>query len=108
MMENELVQEAVAVLQEAAPTARVILFGSRARGDASERSDLDFLVVEPGVANRWDEMLRLKVALQSFPVSVDIVVQSDETFQYWRETPNTLSFAADKEGRVFEPLARAS
>lgn len=38
-----------ALAAEASGSARVILFGSHARGEADDRSDLDFLVVEPEV-----------------------------------------------------------
>jgi Nucleotidyltransferase domain len=38
-------------LAAAAPASRVILYGSQARGTASERSDVDILVIEPQVDN---------------------------------------------------------
>jgi predicted nucleotidyltransferase len=47
MIDATLAQEAGRRLTQAAPGARVILFGSHARGDADSGSDLDFLVVEP-------------------------------------------------------------
>ncbi|MEM6398262.1 MAG: nucleotidyltransferase domain-containing protein [Bacteroidota bacterium] len=40
----ELVKQAV---EQVDPEARVILFGSRARGDAKEDSDWDFLILTP-------------------------------------------------------------
>jgi hypothetical protein len=39
-----------ALIDAASVPAKVILFGSRARGDANDRSDFDFLVVERDVA----------------------------------------------------------
>jgi predicted nucleotidyltransferase len=38
---------------------RVILFGSRARGDASEDSDYDVAVFLRNIADRWRELDRL-------------------------------------------------
>jgi len=38
---------------------RLILFGSRARGDAQPDSDVDLLIVLDKIANRWDERRRL-------------------------------------------------
>ncbi len=46
----ELIEEAARRLASTArPPARVILFGSHARGDADDESDVDFVVIEPGV-----------------------------------------------------------
>ena len=38
---------------------RVVLFGSRARGDAQEDSDYDVAVFLKGLANRWQEVDRI-------------------------------------------------
>lgn len=44
---EEMIERAGRVLIDAASApAKVILFGSRARGDANEGSDFDFLVIE--------------------------------------------------------------
>jgi predicted nucleotidyltransferase len=64
MIDATLIQEAGRRLTQVAPCARVILFGSHARGDADSRSDLDFLVVEPQVERRGEESVRLRRALR--------------------------------------------
>jgi len=46
MVADELIQEIVTRLTEAAPGSTIILFGSQARGDARQDSDLDILVVD--------------------------------------------------------------
>jgi len=46
MINNSAIREAVWLLKEAASPAKIILFGSYARGEAHEDSDLDFLVIE--------------------------------------------------------------
>jgi predicted nucleotidyltransferase len=43
---DELIEEATRRLAAAAPGAKVVLFGSRARGDGRPGSDLDLLVIE--------------------------------------------------------------
>ncbi len=55
-------QPALQALIEAARPERIILFGSHARGEAGEDSDLDFLVIESHVEDRAKEMVRLRRA----------------------------------------------
>ena len=60
MLSQTTLQEAARVLGEAARPAKVILFGSYARGDADEGSDVDFLVIEPEVAHPGEEAVQAK------------------------------------------------
>jgi predicted nucleotidyltransferase len=58
---DELIERAGrALLGAASSPARVILFGSYARGDARDGSDLDFLVIEREVDDRAAESVRLR------------------------------------------------
>ncbi len=102
MTDEKTIQEAVDRLLRAAPAgSKVILFGSHARGDADARSDVDLLVVEPNVANRIEEMIRLAEVLQPLRLPVDLLVISAERYDYWRDTPNTVYYRAEREGRVY-------
>ncbi len=64
------------MLANAAGPSRIILFGSHARGDAGEQSDLDLLVVEPVVHDRLREMMRLRQVLRPMRIPVDLLVCS--------------------------------
>jgi predicted nucleotidyltransferase len=102
MIEPHTIDEAAKRLLAAAPAGSgVIVFGSYARGTASSNSDLDFLVIEPRVTNRHEEMVRLRDVLRDVPASVDVLVTSRNTFEEWRETPNNVLCEAWKEGRRF-------
>jgi predicted nucleotidyltransferase len=80
--------------------ARVLLFGSRARGDARDDSDLDFLVIEQRVESKLGEMVRLRDALPPLGVPVDVVVVSEEEAARRGAVPSTLVHRALREGRV--------
>ncbi|MEK7477117.1 MAG: nucleotidyltransferase domain-containing protein [Candidatus Coatesbacteria bacterium] len=93
MVDDTVVREAVELLtRNAPPGSQVILFGSRARGTAGPKSDMDFLVVEPEVRDRVEEMVRLRAVLQPLVrrhlVPVDLVVASREQYAYWSDVPN--------------------
>lgn len=68
---SEKIQEAVRRLVEAARPTKIILFGSRARGDARPDSDLDLLVIQPEVKDRVAEMVRLNRVLRGLILPVN-------------------------------------
>jgi predicted nucleotidyltransferase len=96
---EELIAEAGRRLAEEAPGAQVLAFGSRARGEAGERSDLDLLVIEPDVANAASEAVRLRRALLDLPTAIDVIVVSREYAEEWRDVRGSLVHAAMSEGR---------
>ncbi len=93
------------LLIEAAKPKRIIMFGSQARGEASEDSDLDVMVVEEGVSDRAGEMVRLNRLLRSLDIPVDLLVVSAEKFNYWCDTPGNVYFEAATEGEVLYEAA---
>ena len=104
MIDDATITKAVDLLRQAAPGARVILFGSHARGQAGPVSDLDFLVVEPAVEARREEMVRLRDVLRPLRIPADVLVTSECTFQEWADTPGTVFYEASREGRVFDAI----
>jgi predicted nucleotidyltransferase len=97
-----LIAEAGRRLAAAAPQARVILFGSHARGDAGPHSDLDFLVVEPSVEHPVEESVRLRRTLRGLGLFADVLVVSEREAEDWSDVRGSMIHAAMTEGR---PLA---
>lgn len=57
---------------------RIILFGSRARGDARDDSDYDLLVVLPVVRSRFHDAVAIRRVLADLPLSKDVIVASPD------------------------------
>jgi predicted nucleotidyltransferase len=101
MPSDAIIEDAGRRLAAAARSpARVVLFGSRARGDARADSDLDFLVIEAHLESKLDEMVRLRDALPPLGVPVDVVVVSEDEVSRRQQVPSTLVHRALREGRV--------
>ena len=76
---------------------RILLFGSRARGDARDWSDVDLLVVMPDGTDRREAAVEMGVAVGDLPIAKDIVVT----------TPAHIAQRGDVIGTVLRPALRA-
>ena len=101
---DELLGEMVRAIVDEVDPEQVILFGSRARGDARENSDVDLIVVEAEPfgpeRSRHKESVRLHRALAGFRVPADVLVYSREDVDYWRDSLNHVLARALREGKV--------
>ncbi len=102
MISEQTIEEAVRRLLAAAESPKTVyLFGSYARGDARENSDLDFLVVEESCQSRRREMVRLHDALRPMRIPADVVVVNSRAFREWEDVPGTVVHQAKAEGRLY-------
>lgn len=85
------------VLREWEPE-RIHLFGSRARGEAAQESDWDFLVVVPDSCSAPDDPLVPWRLRRDTGVRADVVVYSSRDFDAERAVPNTLAYEATSTG----------
>jgi predicted nucleotidyltransferase len=89
-----------ALIDAASVPAKVILCVSRARGDANESSDFDFLVIERQVDDRLAEAVRLRRALREFGVPVDVIVMDEGLVERRSKVKGTMVDRALREGRI--------
>jgi predicted nucleotidyltransferase len=93
-------QAAVERLVATARPKRIILFGSRARGDEDVRSDVDLMVIKAQIVNRHEELFELDRALAGLTIPVDILLVSEAEFEERSGQAGTVERAAQREGRV--------
>ena len=102
--EEALLQQMIdTIVREASPEA-IILFGSRARGDARPDSDIDLLIVETEPfspqRSRRKEAARLYIALKGLAISKDLLLYSRDEFEHWKNSMNHVVGRAVREGKV--------
>jgi predicted nucleotidyltransferase len=97
------------ILRNLAPfkPLKVILFGSYAKGSATEDSDIDLLVVLPGVAPRTRQerkQLWLPVEKALLPINyeyaMDIIVYSEEDYRKLKAKKQPFLREIESTGRV--------
>ncbi len=83
--EKKAVLEASAMLREAFPVKEVVLFGSKARGDDDEESDIDLLVLTSQPVS-WNERKAIINALYEIQMKYDIIISTlITTVTEWNE-----------------------
>lgn len=100
MIQPAQIEAAVRTLAEQASPERILLFGSYARGDADDDSDLDFVVIERQVADRAREMVRLRRVLRPLRLPVDVLVFSTDDVARWGQQPGSALYWALREGKT--------
>ena len=103
-VDDMLLARMVQVIVDEVDPEQVILFGSRARGDAAAGSDVDLIVIESAPfgegRDRGAEETRLWRVLAKFHVPKDILVYSRDEVDYWRDSLNHVLARALREGKV--------
>ena len=98
--EKDDLSDAVTRIVSAGDPIQVILFGSRARGDARPGSDYDFLVIEDSPLPRHRRAAKYRRALIGLLASKDIVVWTPAEAAEWAAVSQAFVTMAINEGIV--------
>jgi predicted nucleotidyltransferase len=79
---------------------KIILFGSWARGEAREDSDLDLLVVISKVEHTRRVAIQIGNALSNLPISKDIIVSTPKDIEKYGKTVGYILGPALAEGKI--------
>ncbi|WP_420640893.1 nucleotidyltransferase domain-containing protein [Candidatus Leptofilum sp.] len=81
---------------------KIILFGSWARGNATNESDIDLLIISDREKNlpRYKRGLDIRILLSQFASPKDILFYTHDDVERWRDVPQTFVNTVLTEGRV--------
>ena len=99
-VDDDILRTIVQRLVDAVHPDRIVLFGSRARGDANKDSDYDIMVIAPSSLPRADRAVPVYEALQGVPAPVDVVWRTQSEIDEWLGARSFYTTRAMREGRV--------
>lgn len=99
-IDKNVIKQVVDILVKTAHPSKIILFGSGARNQMTEESDMDLIVVEKEVQNKGQEMVRLRNAIGNIGIGVDLLVYSQKEIEEWGHLPGTALYEGLKEGKT--------
>jgi len=83
------------------PNAKIVLFGSRARNDFNQDSDLDFLIIVPQDLTRNEKLeisFQIRRSLAKKHIPCDIIIRSEAELESFKKRVNSVTKTAIKEG----------
>jgi len=97
---DRLLQDIVQRIVGTGNPLKIVLFGSRARGDARPDSDIDLLVIEESTLPRYRRSPRYYRATRGAFPAREIVVWTPAEIRQWELVPNHFVTTALREGKV--------
>jgi predicted nucleotidyltransferase len=97
---DDFVRDIVRRIVQTARPEKVILFGSRARGDARPDSDFDILVIQQSLEPGYRRDAAIYLALAGLNAPVDVITYTPEEVTDWSAVPTAFLTTALREGKV--------
>ena len=104
MLDQSILDDIVRRIVEVAQPKQIILFGSAARGDMNQHSDVDLLVIKEG-AHRRHLTRRIYENLYGAGAPVDVVVVTPSDVERYKDSHALIIKPALQEGRVIYAAA---
>jgi predicted nucleotidyltransferase len=95
----------VQAIRSVSDPSAIVLFGSYARGDPTDQSDIDLLVIRrrdfrPGESRRKELGYLYRAVATKIDIPKDILLLTRREFEDWKTTTNHPASEAFREGRA--------
>ena len=102
---KELLEQLRRSIVEAVNPRCIVVFGSRARGDARPGSDVDLLVVVEGEGEVDEVRVAVRRAIRHIGIPKDVIVVTKGAFDKWSRAPGSLVRSVLTDGIVIHGSA---
>jgi predicted nucleotidyltransferase len=100
VVNDELLRTISTMIAEAIRPEMIILFGSWARGERGDHSDIDILVIQESDLPRPQRYAQVRRLFWGMGVPMDILVYTPEEFERYQSVPGSFTHTVAKEGKI--------
>lgn len=106
-LSNTEIKKIVKSINDEIVAEKIILFGSSAKGQINENSDIDILIIDRDdfneKRNRRKELRKIREALSFIRYPKDILLYSKTEMDFWKDSVNHIIARSLKEGsKIYE------
>jgi len=95
----EILQEIINRINGVAHPERIIMFGSAARGEMDQNSDIDLLVIKGGEYNQNKLTRDIYINMIGIEQPVDVILATPEQVEKYKDTNYLIIAPAIREGK---------
>ena len=100
MIEEREIERVATLLGNAANAFQIILFGSHARGEAKENSDVDLMIIAESDLPRFKRSRELYKLLRPYPFGMDLLVYTPKEIERGKRSPISFVSTILREGKT--------
>ena len=100
MTSDPLVERVARKIVEYIHPLKIFLFGSRVRGEATEDSDIDLVVIYNGPKSKRELEVEIHRLFMPRDFSMDVFVMTPQHFKRFKGIANTLAREIDENGLI--------
>ena len=100
MIDKNAIKQVAKRIGIKANAEQVILFGSHARGDADENSDVDLMIIAESNLPRFKRSRELYKLFRPYPFSMDLLVYTPQEIEKGKQSYLTFVSKVLKEGKT--------
>jgi predicted nucleotidyltransferase len=94
------IQEVINTIIVGYRPSKIIIFGSYAKGTATESSDLDLLIIKDTEEPKYRRAVSVRKLFSSQPCAMDILVYTPKEYDHLLHYKSLMPYIATKEGKI--------
>ncbi|MBU0651045.1 nucleotidyltransferase domain-containing protein [bacterium] len=100
MVNKKQIDNIVKIVVDKYNPDKVVLFGSYAKGNPSENSDLDLIIIKDSSEPRYKRANVIRKELRGMKIPIDLLVYTNDEIYKWKDNKSAFVTKALKSGKI--------
>jgi predicted nucleotidyltransferase len=98
MYSKKQIDKVAAIIAQFPLIKKIYLFGSYAKGESRENSDIDLAIIKDRIENKHKELFEIRKKLFSNWIPLDLVMLEEKDYLNRKDVWGTIQYEIDKTG----------